>query len=66
MRTTVDLDENLIVRASARRLARMAERMQTSRRQLDRLLDSRVANVTLATMSKAARAIGRELYISLL
>ncbi|MGH8549917.1 MAG: helix-turn-helix domain-containing protein [Methylococcales bacterium] len=44
----------------------MAERMQTSRPQLDRLLDSRVANVTLATMSKAARAVGRELHIALL
>ena len=43
----------------------MAERMQTSRRQLDRLLDPEVPNVTLATMSKAARAVGRELHISL-
>ncbi len=44
----------------------MAERMNTSRRQLDRLLDPAVANVTLATMSKAARAVGRELQISLI
>ncbi len=44
----------------------MAERMQTSRRQLDRLLDPSVSNVTLATMSKAARAVGRELHISLI
>jgi len=43
----------------------MAERMKTSRRQLDRLLDSQVPNITLATMSKAARAVGRELHISL-
>jgi DNA-binding Xre family transcriptional regulator len=43
----------------------MAERMQTSRRQLDRLLDSSVPNVTLATLAKAARAVGRELHISL-
>jgi len=43
----------------------MAERMHTSRRQLDRLLDPAVANVTLATMSKAARAVGRELHIAL-
>jgi len=43
----------------------MAEQMKTSRRQLDRLLDPAVANVTLATMSKAARAVGRELHISL-
>ncbi|MFQ5443682.1 MAG: helix-turn-helix domain-containing protein [Nitrospinales bacterium] len=43
----------------------MAERMKTSRRQLDRLLDPSVSNVTLATMSKAARAVGRELQITL-
>jgi plasmid maintenance system antidote protein VapI len=43
----------------------MAERMKTSRRQLDRLLDSQVPNITLATMPKAARAVGRELHISL-
>jgi DNA-binding phage protein len=44
----------------------MANRMNTSRRQLDRLLDPAVANVTLATTSKAARAVGRELHISLI
>ncbi len=44
----------------------MAERMHTSRRQLDRLLDPAVANVTLATMSKAARAVGRKLHIALI
>jgi hypothetical protein len=44
----------------------MAIQMKTSRRQLDRLLDPAVANVTLATMTKAARAIGRELHISLI
>lgn len=44
----------------------MAEKMHTSRRQLDRLLDTKVANVTLATLSRAARAVGRELHISLL
>ena len=43
----------------------MAERMQTSRRQLDRLLDPDVPNITLATMAKAAKAVGRELHITL-
>ena len=43
----------------------MAKKMKTSRRQLDRLLDPSVSNVTLATMSKAARAVGRELHIAL-
>ena len=43
----------------------MAKKMSTSRRQLDRFLDPSVANVTLATMSKAARAVGRALHIAL-
>ena len=43
----------------------MAKKMATSRRQLDRFLDPAVSNVTLATMSKAARAVGRELHITL-
>lgn len=43
----------------------MAQHMKTSRRQLDRLLDPKVENVTLATMAKAARAVGRELRIEL-
>ena len=43
----------------------MAKKMETSRRQLDRFLDPAVSNVTLATMSKAARAVGRELHIEL-
>lgn len=43
----------------------MARRMSTSRRQLDRLLDPNVANVTLATMARAARAVGRELHVEL-
>ena len=43
----------------------MAKAMNTSRRQLDRLLDPNVANVTLATMARAARAVGRELHIEL-
>ena len=43
----------------------MAKKMHTNRKQLDRLLDPSVSNVTLATMSKAARAVGRELHIAL-
>jgi len=43
----------------------MAKRMKTSRRQLDRLLDPKGENITLSTMSKAAKAVGRELRIEL-
>ena len=40
--------------------AEMARRMQTSRSHLDRLLDPENESVTLATLQKAAAAIGRE------
>jgi antitoxin HicB len=43
----------------------MARRMNTSRAALDRLLDSGNASVTLQTLSRAARAIGRNLRIEL-
>lgn len=43
----------------------MAKRMNTSRAALDRLLDPGNASVTLQTLSRAARAIGRDLRIEL-
>jgi len=43
----------------------MARRMNTSRAALDRLLDPRNVSVTLQTLFKAARAIGRDLRIEL-
>jgi transcriptional regulator GlxA family with amidase domain len=43
----------------------MAERMKTSRRQLDRLLDTHTASVTLDTLRRAAKAVGRKLRIEL-
>ena len=43
----------------------MAERMKTSRRQLDRLLDTNTASVTLDTLRRAAKAVGRKLRIEL-
>jgi len=39
----------------------MAARMKTSRRQLDRLLDPDNDSVTLATLRRAASAVGRNL-----
>jgi predicted XRE-type DNA-binding protein len=44
---------------------RMAELMNTSRAQLDRLLDPRKGNVTLDTIQKAAAIVGRQLHIEL-
>jgi len=43
----------------------MARRMKTSRAALDRLLAPGNASVTLQTLTRAARAIGRDLHIEL-
>jgi hypothetical protein len=43
----------------------MAKRLQTSRSQLDRLLDPEDGNVTLATLTRAAKAVGRSLKLEL-
>jgi hypothetical protein len=43
----------------------MATRMKTSRRQLDRLLDPDNPSVTLATLRRAASAVGRNLRVEL-
>lgn len=44
---------------------KMAERMGTSRSQLDRLLDPERGAVHLETISKAARAVGKRLRIEM-
>jgi len=41
----------------------MAKQLRTSRSQLDRLLDPRNVSVTLATITRAARALGKRLII---
>jgi len=43
----------------------MAIRMKTSRSQLDRLLDPNNDNVKLATLGRAAQAVGRSLRLEL-
>lgn len=43
----------------------MARRMQTSRAALDRLLDPVDGAVTLATLQRAASAVGRQLHLKL-
>jgi antitoxin HicB len=45
--------------------AEMARRMQTSRAALDRLLDPKHDAVTLATLRKAAAAVGRQVRLEL-
>jgi len=43
----------------------LAARMKTSRAQLDRLLDPANESVTLGTLARAARAVGRHLRVEL-
>ncbi len=43
----------------------LAKRMQTSRAQLDRLLDPDNESVTLGTLARAAHAVGRNLRMEL-
>ena len=45
--------------------AEMAARMRTSRAAVDRLLDGSNTSVTLSTLGKAARALGRKVRIEL-
>jgi antitoxin HicB len=44
----------------------LAKRMDTSRAQLDRLLDPENESVTLATLARAAQAVGRNLRMELI
>jgi predicted XRE-type DNA-binding protein len=46
--------------------AEMARRMETSRAALDRLLDPENRSVTLFTMDKAARSLGKRLRLTLI
>ena len=43
----------------------LAKRLSTSRSQVDRLLDPDNENVTLSSLTNAARAVGRELILDL-
>ena len=45
--------------------AEMAVRMKTSRAAVDRLLDDTNSSLTLSTLGKAARALGRKIKIEL-
>src|SRR5262245_32829519 len=44
---------------------RLAERMGTSRSQVNRLLDPKDGNVTIATLQRAAKMVGRSLRLEL-
>ena len=44
---------------------RLAERMKTSRSQISRLLDPKDGNVTITTLHRAAKIVGRTLRLEL-
>jgi antitoxin HicB len=44
---------------------KMAEAMKTSRAQLDRVLDPTSGNVTIDTLERAAKVVGRKLRVEL-
>jgi predicted XRE-type DNA-binding protein len=44
---------------------RLAERMKTSRSQISRLLDPKDGNVTITTLQRAAKIVGRTLRLDL-
>jgi antitoxin HicB len=45
---------------------RLAERMRTSRSQISRLLDPKDGNVTISTLQRAAKIVGRTLRLELI
>lgn len=53
------------MKASGMTKVAMAREMKTSRAQLDRLLDPDNGNVTLDTLQRAAKIVGRELRLEL-
>jgi len=53
------------VRAKKLSKNKMADLMQTSRAQLDRLLDPAHADVTIETLQRAANALGRTLRVEI-
>ena len=54
-----------LMKAQALSKSAMAERMKTSRTAVDRLLNANNTSVTLQTLEKAARVVGRKLKIEL-
>jgi len=63
-------EEGILEEVSARALKRLlamqlAESLQTSRTQVDRLLDPTNTTITLASLDRLARAVGKQLRIEL-
>jgi antitoxin HicB len=59
----LQLDEEIKARRMTK--ADLARRMHTSRAQVDRVLDPQQGNVTLDTLARAARILGRSIRLEL-
>lgn len=65
LKQAVSLQLERLLEEKALTKAEMASRMKTSRAAVDRLLDASNPSVTLTTLVKAARVLGRKLKIEL-
>ena len=65
LKQALSLQLDLLLKANELTKTKMAARMKTSRAAVDRLLDASNSSVTLNTLGKAARALGRKLKIEL-
>jgi len=65
LKQALSLQLDHLLKANELTKTQMAARMKTSRAAVDRLLDASNSSVTLNTLGKAARALGRKLRIEL-
>ena len=65
LKQAVSLQLERLLKQQTLTKAEMATRMKTSRAAVDRLLDASNPSVTLTTLGKAARALGRKVKIEL-
>ena len=65
LKQTVSIQLEHLLKQKALTKAEMATRMKTSRAAVDRLLDGSNPSVTLNTLGKAARVLGRKIKIEL-
>ena len=65
LKQAVSLQLDCLLKEKELTKAEMAARMKTSRAAVDRLLDASNSSVTLNTLGKAARALGRKIKIEL-
>jgi DNA-binding Xre family transcriptional regulator len=65
LKQAVSLQLDRLLKEKELTKTQMAARMKTSRAAVDRLLDASNSSVTLNTLGKAARALGRKVKIEL-